>query len=203
MTQHASITTQNHDGNSPLHLAVIHSHVNCIESLAREQKNLLLIQNKRHQTPLNILNSSECGNSSLFLSLPELSMDEKSRIREVFYRSIPSLRTLIVSHPDCLLHVPRENGSQGSNPWEAPARIDAIMSELKEALKDWEVEFDSSFEPASSDDILRAHSKRYMRLLYDLNSSVSWMEIMIMVVGEGSECGIYTSCSEWIWSSFR
>lgn len=77
------------------------------------------------------------------------------------------------------------------------------MSELKEALKDWEVEFDSSFEPASSDDILRAHSKRYMRLLYDLNSSVSWMEIMIMVVGEGSECGIYTSCSEWIWSSFR
>ena len=182
---------------------MIHSHVNCIESLAREQKNLLLIQNKRHQTPLNILNSSECGNSSLFLSLPELSMDEKSRLREVFYRSIPSLRTLIVSHPDCLLHVPRENGSQGSNPWEAPARIDAIMSELKEALKDWEVEFDSSFEPASSDDILRAHSKRYMRLLYDLNSSVSWMEIMIMVVGEGSECGIYTSCSEWIWSSFR
>lgn len=107
-----------------------------------------------------------------FLSFPELSMDEKSKIREVFYTSIPSLRTLIVSHPDCLLHVPRENGSQGSNPWEAPARIDAIMSELKEELKDWEIDYDSSFEPASSEDILRAHSRRYLRLLCELNDSV-------------------------------
>lgn len=114
-------------------------------------------------------------------------MDEKSKIREDFYRLIPNFRTLVISHSDCLLHVPRENGSQGSNPWEAPARIDAIMSELKEMLKDWEVEFDSSFEPASSDDILRAHSKRYLKLLYDLNNNVririefdcSWRRIRV------------------------
>ena len=61
---------------------------------------------------------------------------------EAFYRAVPSLRTVIIHHPDCLLHVPRMNGSQGANPWEAPARMDAILSELRTNLKDWEVAYD-------------------------------------------------------------
>lgn len=61
LTQHACITTQNNEGNSPLHLAIIHSHMKCIQILSHEQKSLLLTQNKKHQIPLNILNSSECG----------------------------------------------------------------------------------------------------------------------------------------------
>ena len=78
----------------------------------------------------------------------------------------------MIHHPDCLLHVPRSNGSQGSNPWEAPARMDAILDELQANMKDWQVVFDSQFDPASSRDILRAHSKRYLKLLSDLNESV-------------------------------
>ena len=93
-------------------------------------------------------------------------------LREAFYRAVPSLRTVIIHHPDCLLHVPRMNGSQGANPWEAPARMDAILSELRTNLKDWEVAYDSAFDPASSKDILRAHSQRYLKLLCDLNESV-------------------------------
>lgn len=93
-------------------------------------------------------------------------------LREAFYRAIPSLRTVIIHHPDCLLHVPRMNGSQGANPWEAPARMDAILGELRVNLKDWEVAYDSAFDPASSKDILRAHSRRYLKLLCDLNDSV-------------------------------
>ena len=51
--------------------------------------------------------------------------------------------------------------------------MDAILDELQANLKDWQVVFDSQFEPASSRDILRAHSKRYLKLLSDLNESVS------------------------------
>ena len=50
--------------------------------------------------------------------------------------------------------------------------MDAILDELQANLKDWQVVFDSQFEPASSRDILRAHSKRYLKLLSDLNESV-------------------------------
>ena len=51
--------------------------------------------------------------------------------------------------------------------------MDAILDELQANLKEWQVVFDSQFDPASSRDILRAHSKRYLKLLSDLNESVS------------------------------
>lgn len=82
------------------------------------------------------------------------------------------MRTLIVHHPDCNLHVPRNTGSQGSNPWEAPPRIDAILSELHSQFQDWALVYDTNFPPASITQILRAHSARYVKLLNDLNNTV-------------------------------
>ena len=51
---------------------MIHSHPDCIEALAREQQDLILVQNNRHQIPLNILNSNECGNSRLYSVIPRI-----------------------------------------------------------------------------------------------------------------------------------
>ena len=60
--------------------------------------------------------------------------------------------------------------------------MDAILDELQANMKDWQVVFDSQFEPASSRDILRAHSKRYLKLLSDLNESVRRMNIIIIII---------------------
>ncbi|KAK8795445.1 hypothetical protein WA588_004286, partial [Blastocystis sp. NMH] len=162
LSQKASLEATDHEGNTPLHVAVLHGHLTIALTLLQERKESITQQNKHHHTPLNILNSSDC----------HLSKEEKMTLREAFYRAVPSLRTVIIHHPDCLLHVPRMNGSQGANPWEAPARMDAILSELRTNLKDWEVAYDSAFDPASSKDILRAHSQRYLKLLCDLNESL-------------------------------
>lgn len=84
----------------------------------------------------------------------------------------PSYKTVVIHHPECNLHVPRSTGSQGNNPWEAPPRIAAILQELGAQFADWQLDYDTNFPPAGIHAILRAHSRRYVKLLNDLNNSV-------------------------------
>lgn len=102
----------------------------------------------------------------------EFDNETKNRIRKEFYIQHPELRTVVIHHPDCNLHIPRTNGSQGTNPWEAPPRIDAILSELQVQFDDWALVYDTNFPPATNQQILRAHSARYVKLLNDLNNTV-------------------------------
>ena len=105
-------------------------------------------------------------------SLADLDAETKKRLRQEFFSARPAFRTIVVHHPDCNLHIPRLNGSQGTNPWEAPPRIDAILKELKEQFQDWEVVYDTSCPLASKSEILRVHSQRYVSLLEHLNEEV-------------------------------
>ena len=107
--------------------------------------------------------------SSLFLGF---SQEVKSRIRQLFYELHPELRTIVIYHPDCSLHIPRSDGSQGNNPWEAPPRIDAILSELRSQFPEWALVYDTNFPPATRRQIQLAHSPRYVNLLNELNNKV-------------------------------
>ena len=99
-------------------------------------------------------------------------MEERRQLRAIFYRVHPQLRTVILHHPDCNLHIPRTSGTQGANPWEAPPRITAILQQLHAQIDDWAVCYSSDFPLAGKREILKAHSLRYFELLCKLDSEL-------------------------------
>mmetsp|Transcript_7843 Transcript_7843/g.15686 ORF Transcript_7843/g.15686 Transcript_7843/m.15686 type:complete len:640 (+) Transcript_7843:47-1966(+) len=72
-------------------------------------------------------------------------------------------RTLILSHGDCDRHITVE-GHQ-----EAPARIPAIMKELRASFKKGELEFSSDFERATMFQIRRAHHSTYVDMVHRMS----------------------------------
>lgn len=159
----------NLEGNSALHLALLEGRENCVPVLVMEAKVDLMVKNRQFLSPLALLNSESCRMTLQLLLFPDLTAETKKKLRQKFFSARPSFRTIVVHHPDCNLHIPRLNGSQGTNPWEAPPRIDAILKELKEQFQDWEVVYDTNCPLASKPAILRVHSQRYVNLLEHLN----------------------------------
>ena len=162
----------NMEGNTALHLALLEGRENCVPVLVMEAKVDLMAKNNQFLSPLALLNSDSCRTRMKRPSLADLDTETKKRLRQEFFSARPAFRTIVVHHPDCNLHIPRLNGSQGTNPWEAPPRIDAILKELKEQFQDWEVVYDTSCPLASKAEILRVHSQRYVSLLEHLNEEV-------------------------------
>ena len=164
---------QNNEGNTALHLALIEKREECALILLKEAKCNISLLNKHYQSALDLLNSDECRIYKYqLIYCIELSQEAKIQIRKVFYELYPRLRTLVIHHHDCQLHVPRMTGSQGNNPWEAPPRIDAILKELHEQFQDWQIVYDTNFPPATNKQILRPPSRRYVELLNNLFSTV-------------------------------
>lgn len=159
----------NLEGNSALHLALLEGRDNCVSVLVTEAKVDLMAKNSQFLSPLALLNSENCRVVFQVGSFTDLPPETKKKLRREFFSARPTFRTIVVHHPDCNLHIPRLNGSQGTNPWEAPIRIDAILKELKEQFQEWEVAYDTNCPLASKTAILRVHSQRYVSLLEHLN----------------------------------
>ena len=58
---------QNAEGNTPLHLALYEMREECAVILLKEAHCSIDLCNENHQTPLDLLNSEECGNTFSFL----------------------------------------------------------------------------------------------------------------------------------------
>lgn len=168
----AFVDETNKEGNTALHLAILEGRESCVQILLEEANANLFLKNDQFFTPLTLLNSDLCRRFSLSVSSTDFSPEVKMKLRQLFYARHPSFKTIVIHHPDCNLHIPRLTGSQGSNPWEAPPRIDAILKELHEQFPEWEVAYDTNFPPASTSAILRVHSERYVNLLKHLNEEV-------------------------------
>ena len=168
----AFVDETNKEGNTALHLAILEGRESCVQILLEEANANLFLKNDQFFTPLTLLNSDLCRRFSLSVSPTDFSPEVKMKLRQLFYARHSSFKTIVIHHPDCNLHIPRLTGSQGSNPWEAPPRIDAILKELHEQFPEWEVAYDTNFPPASTSAILRVHSERYVNLLKHLNEEV-------------------------------
>lgn len=168
----AFVDETNKEGNTALHLAILEGRESCVQILVEEANANLFLKNDQFFTPLMLLNSDLCRRFSSSVSSTDFSPEVKMKLRQQFYARHPSFKTIVIHHPDCNLHIPRLTGSQGSNPWEAPPRIDAILKELHEQFPEWEVAYDTNFPPASTSEIMRVHSERYVNLLKHLNEEV-------------------------------
>ena len=168
----AFVDETNKEGNTALHLAILEGRESCVQILLEEANANLFLKNDQFFTPLTLLNSDLCRRLLLPVSPTDFSPEVKMKLRQLFYARHSSFKTIVIHHPDCNLHIPRLTGSQGSNPWEAPPRIDAILKELHEQFPEWEVAYDTNFPPASTSAILRVHSERYVNLLKHLNEEV-------------------------------
>ena len=90
-------------------------------------------------------------------------------VRRCLFAADPRLRTLVLQHPECLLHVTEEAHQ------EAPARIHAILRKLRtpKLFPPYELDISDAFERASEQAVGRAHTRQYISFLNTLAKQVS------------------------------
>jgi hypothetical protein len=97
-----------------------------------------------------------------------LTLKHRAAIRKCLFTYEPRLRTLVLQHPDCLLHVTEDTHQ------EAPARIHAILRKLKQAklFPPYEINVSEDFEAATDKAVGRAHTAEYLAFLRELTTQV-------------------------------
>lgn len=103
----------------------------------------------------------------------------RSAVRTSLGSTTAGLKSVVISHDDCLLHVPRSSGSQGSQPWESPERLSAIMKAVKRMSPDPLVNIISDFPSATDEQILRCHSSEYLKFLYSMEETLQGLVVPI------------------------
>ena len=98
----------------------------------------------------------------------KLTAKDRMAIRKCLFTFDPRLRTLVLQHPDCLLHVTEDTHQ------EAPARIIAVLGKLRKEKQfpGYEVEISEDFEPATDESVGRAHTTEYIEFLHQLSAQV-------------------------------
>ena len=108
------------------------------------------------------------------VGFPPLGWPERCAMRRCLFLADPRLRTLVVSHDDCLGHLPRS-----ADDWECPERIAEIMAGVGDPARfdphDGELEVTSDFAKAPAELLARAHSKEYIRFVTDLAKRMASM----------------------------
>ena len=97
-----------------------------------------------------------------------LTLKHRAAIRECLFTFQPRLRTLVLQHPDCLLHVTEDTHQ------EAPARIHAVLRKLKQAksFPPYEINVSEDFEAATDKAVGRVHTAEYIAFLRQLTAQV-------------------------------
>ena len=151
-------------GETPLHRACRLGRVENIDALLTFDITLGDELNNSFESPLDV-----CGILSESREDPKL----RSVCRLVFVKHHARFQTLVLHHPDTLMHATRTSGSQGTFPWEAPERVIGILAALSKSLSnDVLVSFSSEFTGATDADILRCHSSDYLDLLKSLEHTL-------------------------------
>jgi hypothetical protein len=112
-------------------------------------------------------------------------LQERRECRANLLSCAPSLRTLVLHHPECLDHTPKSDTD-----WECPDRITSILSKLTETrasevisadpsessdsfrFSPREITVSTDFERASLELISRVHSAEYLTFVNDLSKTL-------------------------------
>jgi len=158
--QPSSAQVPSANGDTPLHRACRLGRIENIATLLAFDETLSRILNDSGETPLHVAGT-----------LNGIKEDAKLRhaVRMEFAKHQSPHHTLILHHPDTLMHSTRTSGSQGTFPWEAPERVTGIVTSISKAFNgDPLIVQSTEFPPATDKDILRCHSREYLGLLKSL-----------------------------------
>ena len=101
------------------------------------------------------------------VGFPPKGWMERQSMRQALYQSDPRSRTLVLSHEDCLGHLPRSESD-----WECPERIQDVMRAVGNPHnfdpEQGELEVTSDFDKAPVELLARAHSKEYIKFVTEL-----------------------------------
>lgn len=146
------------NGDSPLHRACRMGRVENVDVLLAFDPTLGHALNDSFETPLDVVGTIGSDDTKV-----------RNAIRSLFSRYDLKTKTLILHHPDTLMHATRTSGSQGTFPWEAPERVTSIHDSLSKIVNgDPLMSVSSDYKPATDSDILRCHSREYLDLLESL-----------------------------------
>jgi len=98
-------------------------------------------------------------------------VEVKKLSREKLFSFSPQARTLILHHPECLEHLPKQDTD-----WEAPDRVNAIIKTLLETnnkyVRDCEIQVTTEFDRASLEFLSRVHSAEYLTFVNNLSKEL-------------------------------
>jgi hypothetical protein len=98
-------------------------------------------------------------------------VEVKRLSREKLFSFSPQARTLILHHPECLEHLPKQDTD-----WEAPDRVNAIVKTLLKTnnkyVRDHEIQVTSEFDRASLEFLSRVHSAEYLTFVNNLSKEL-------------------------------
>ena len=120
---------------------------------------------KRYQRPIDV---AAIGFSS---GVGSTSQDEIVKTRKNFFNHSPQSRTLILHHPECLEHKPKNE-----NDWEVPGRIESIIAMINDEegklFQNREITSSSEFDRASLELLSRVHSAEYLAYVNKLSKEM-------------------------------
>ena len=97
--------------------------------------------------------------------------DIRRQSRAKLFSFSPSARTLILHHPECLEHIPKN-----ATDWEAPDRVNAISNHLLDTstghVRDHEIQVTTEFDKASLEFLSRVHSAEYLTFVNNLSKEL-------------------------------
>ena len=174
-----SVNEVDEAGEAAIHIAARQGHGLFLELLADFGANCH-IRNVNGQAALDLAGSKAAessysctSSSSSSLSSSSITLEEQSAHREELRRIMlsvePRLRTLILYHEDCLLHMPRRRSD-----WEGPDRLKMIMRYIQEIneFADHELEISTHFEKAPVELLSRVHSPEYITFVDNLSKQM-------------------------------
>ena len=140
--------------------------------------------NKSFQRPLDVAGngfdelcegSFPIDQSSVSSDIGKVTAEElvevKRQSRAKLFSLSPQVRTLILHHPECLEHLPKQDTD-----WEAPDRVNAIMKTLLETsnkhVRDHEIQVTTEFDRASLEFLSRVHSAEYLTFVNNLSKEL-------------------------------
>jgi acetoin utilization deacetylase AcuC-like enzyme len=159
----AIINSPNRLGDTPLLWASALCQCSCIKVLVDAGASIGL----RNNTSLSPLDVAGRGLQREDISVAPLSDEYRIIARRTLYEGDPRYRTLVLSHKDCLGHMPRSQAD-----WECPERISDVMNAVTDPERfdpdHQEIEFTNDFEKASAEFLGRAHCAEYIKFVSDL-----------------------------------
>ena len=181
------VAATNASGETALHWASRIGAVAIARTLIIDHGALLRCRNAESLCPLDVacrglmLQSSasgekegEKGSVEEAVGVPPQEWEARSAMRQCLYWADPRCRTLVLTHEDCLGHLPRSQQD-----WECPERVVDVMAGVRDAERfhpdDGELEVSSDFDKAPAEMLARAHSKEYIKFVTDLAKRMSDM----------------------------
>lgn len=156
----AIVDHKSETGETALHRTSRFGYVECLKFLIDSQNASPFVFNKDQETVFDVAGKYK----------RRTNHETQKLVQESILEYFPSMKTLILHHPDCLLH-DTVKGHQ-----ESAERVESIIKRVECAVderKNVSLEISSDFDMVSLESVQRVHSTAYIELLLDLKKQVS------------------------------